>query len=339
MSGGGEEAFVAWLERRLPRAAGSSAIGDDTVELAARGRLVVTVDQQIEGTHFASGLDLALLGRRLLAVNLSDLAASGARPRWALLALGLPPETDPRPLVEGLLAEAKRHQVALVGGDVAHAPLLTASLTLLGDKPAGAAPLGRDRARPGHAIWLGGPVGESALGCELVLRGAELHGRRVEFPEDLAAALPSGDRLAAAARRAAARHLVPRPQLELGQWLSAQRRRAGAAIDVSDGLAKDLRRICTASGVGAQLDLRLLRRAVVPAHEALADALELDPIAVALAGGEDYVLLFTLPEAVTPPQRFACRRIGTITRRSAVEFLDAAGESHPLPALGWDHLS
>lgn len=334
----GEEAFVAWLERRLPRSPGSSPIGDDTAELAARGRLVVTVDQQIEGTHFASGLDLATLGRRLLAVNLSDLAASGARPRWALLALGLPPETDPRPLIDGLLAEAKRHGVVLAGGDVAHSPVLSASLTLLGDKPRGAASLGRDRARPGHALWLGGPVGESALGCELVLRGAELRGKRVVLPEAEDEDFLLQGKTAAAGRRAVARHLVPLPQLELGAWLAGLGRRAGAAIDVSDGLAKDLRRLCTASNVGAELDLRLLRRAVVPEHEALATALGLDPIAVALAGGEDYVLLFTLPATVTPPDRFACTRIGTITRQRTVHFLDATGAPHPLPALGWDHL-
>jgi len=329
---GGEEAFVAWLGRRLPR----SPIGDDTAELAARGRLVVTVDQQIEGTHFASGLDLATLGRRLLAVNLSDLAASGARPRWALLALGLPHETDPRPLVEGLLAEAARHGVVLAGGDVAHSPLLSASLTLLGEKAAGAAPLGRDRARAGHALWLGGPVGESALGCELVLRGAKLRATKAVLFKTKDFHLKG--RLAVAGRRAVARHLVPEPQLALGAWLAALGRKAGAVIDVSDGLAKDLRRLCTASGVGAELDLRLLRRAVAPLHEELAAALTIDPIAVALAGGEDYVLLFTLPEDVAPPPRFGAARVGTITRSRRVVFLDAAGRPHPLPRLGWDHL-
>jgi thiamine-monophosphate kinase len=329
----GEEAFVAWLRRRLPAPV---RVGDDTAELAARGRLIVTVDQQIEGTHFASGLDLPTLGRRLLAVNLSDLAASGARPRWALLALGVPPETDPRPLVEGLITEAKRHGVALVGGDVAHSELLLASLTLIGDKPSGRASLGRDRARPGHALWLGGPVGESALGCELVLRGAQLRKGKVFLSKTKDFQL--GESLRPAARRAVARHLVPEPQLALGSWLAALGSRAGAVIDVSDGLAKDLRRVATASGVGAELDLRLLKTAVAPRHEELAAAFGLDPIALALAGGEDYVLLFTLPESVVPPPRFAATRIGRITRARKLLFLDAAGESHPLPHVGWDHL-
>jgi thiamine-monophosphate kinase len=134
------------------------------------------------------------------------------------------------------------------------------------------------------------------------------------------------------------RHLLPAPQLELGLWLAALGRRAGAAIDVSDGLAKDLRRVATASGAGAELDLRLLHTAVAPGHEQLAAALGLDPIAVALAGGEDYVLLFTLPASVEPPARFGCTRIGRIVRGRDIVFLDAAGERHPLPALGWDHL-
>jgi len=327
---GGEEAFVAWLRRQ----ASSEGIGDDVAELTARGRLVVTVDQQLEGTHFAPGLDLETLGRRLLAVNLSDLAATGGRPRWALLALGVPEDTDPRPLVRALLASAADHGVKLVGGDIAHSPLLGATLTLLGEKTAKAASLGRDRARPGHRLWLGGPVGESALGCELVVRGAGLRGRSATLPSSF----PQKGELAVAARRAVRRHLVPTPQLELGRWLAGLGRRAGAAIDVSDGLAKDLRRVCTASGVGAELDLRLLRGAVAPRHLELADALAIDPIAVALAGGEDYVLLFTLPEGIEPPARFGASPVGTMTKSKRVLFLDAEGHRHPIPHIGWDHL-
>lgn len=327
---GGEEAFVAWLRRQ----AASEGIGDDVAEVAARGRLVVTVDQQLEGTHFAPGLDLPTLGRRLLAVNLSDLAATGARPRWALLALGIPEETDPRPLVRALLADARRHGVRLIGGDVAYSPILVSTLTLLGEKAPKDASLGRDRARPGHRLWLGGPVGESALGCELVVRGAALRGRSATLP----ASFPQTGGLAVAARRAVRRHLLPSPQLELGRWLVGLGRRAGAAIDVSDGLAKDLRRVCTASGVGAELDLRLLRRAVAPRHLELADALAVDPIAVALAGGEDYVLLFTLPPTVEPPARFGASPVGVVTKSKRVLFLDAEGDRHPLPEIGWDHL-
>lgn len=339
MSAGGEERFVAWLRRRVPR---PELIGDDTAELAARGRLIATVDQQIEGTHFAAGLDPRAVGRRLVAVNLSDLAASGARPRWALLALGVPPESDPRPLVEGVLAESKRHGLVLAGGDVAHAPALAATLTLLGEKERGDATLGRDRARPGHALWLGGTVGESALGCELMLRGVSVVGKAVLFSdqdEDEDQDLQLGERLLGAARRAVLRNVLPIPQLELGRWLAALGpRRAGACIDVSDGVAKDLRRLCSASDVGAELDLPALRRATSRDFESLAVALGLDPVAVALAGGEDYVLLFTLPPSVEPPAAFRCVRVGRIVRGSRVVMIDREGGRHDLPNLGWDHL-
>lgn len=331
----GEERFVAWLRRRLPQ---PGLVGDDTAELAASGRLIVTVDQQIEGTHFAPGLDPRLVARRLVAVNLSDLAASGARPRWALLALAVPPESDPRRLVEGVLAESKRYGLILAGGDVAHAPLLTASLTLLGEKDRRDATLARDRAQPGHGLWLGGTVGESALGCELLLRGASLAGKTVSLPPQITD-LPLKRELLSPARRAVRRNVLPNPQLALGRWLAELGgRKAGACIDVSDGLAKDLRRLCTASGVGVELDLRQVRRATSPRFEELAVALGLDPVAVALAGGEDYVLLFTLPVSVEPPPSLRCRRVGTVTRGRRLLMLDRDGRRHPLPRLGWDHL-
>jgi len=320
VSAGGEERFVAWLRRRVPQ---PMLVGDDTAELDVSrppGRLVVTVDQQIEGTHFAPGLAPRAVGRRLVAVNLSDLAASGARPRWALLAVGVPPETDPRPLVAGVLAEAKRHGLILAGGDVAHAPALAASLTAIGDKRRG------------------GTVGESALGCELMLRGVAVAGRTVLFSDE-GNDPPLEERLLGAARRAVLRNVLPTPQLALGQWLAALgARRAGACIDVSDGVAKDLRRLCAASGVGAELDLPSLRAATSRGFESLAVALGLDPVAVALAGGEDYVLLFTLPQEVAPPPAFRCVRVGRIVRGAEVVMLDRDGRRHPLPNLGWDHL-
>jgi thiamine-monophosphate kinase len=331
----GEEQFVAWLRRIAP----GSPIGDDTAELAARGRLVVTVDQQIEGTHFAPGLDGGTIGRRLLRVNLSDLAASGATPRWAFLALGLPLDVDPKPIVKSVVADAKRFGVTLAGGDVARAEVLSASLTLIGEKRPRDASLGRDRAKAGHAIWLGGTVGESALGCELLLREGSSEEEGEEEGEEEAKGFQLGEKLLAAARRSVRRNLLPAPQLVLGRWLASLGRRAGACIDVSDGLAKDLRRVCAASGVGAELDLRLLKRATPPRFEALAEALGLDPIAVALAGGEDYVLLFSLPESVSPPARFCCVCVGRFVAGRSLSMLDASGRRLPLPSIGWDHLN
>ena len=326
-----EDELVAWLRRRLPR--GGDRLGDDTARLPAQGPHVVTVDQQIEGVHFPAGLDGATIGRRLLAVNLSDLAASGARPLWALLALTLPSGYDPRPLFRGLLAAGREHRVSLVGGDLARGPRLAAALTLAGALAPGAAPLGRDRARPGDSLWLGGTVGDSGLGRELLLRGARPAGRRVELPAGLVPAP-----LAAAARGAVARHLRPQPQLALGRALAGTRG-AGAAIDLSDGLALDLRRICRASGVGAEIDLAQLQRALAPRFEPLAAALDLSAVGLALGGGEDYVLLFTLRPGVAPPRGHRALRIGTILDGRALRLRDAAGRRHPLPRLGWDHLA
>jgi len=334
MGGRGEEAFVAWLRRKT---GARTFIGDDAAELAAQGRLVVTVDQQIEGTHFVSGLDPRLLGRRLLRVNLSDLAACGATPRWALLALGVPPEVDPRRVVEGVLLDAKRFGVALAGGDVAHSELITASLTLVGEKGKRDASLSRDRARPGQTIWLAGTVGESALGCELLLRGARVSGRSVQLPEDKR--LQIREELQKCARAAVWRNLLPTPHLDLGRWLAGLgSQRGGACIDVSDGLAKDLRRLCDASSAGCELDLRLVRKAISPRFEELATALGLDPIATALAGGEDYALLFTLPAKVVPPTRFGAVPVGAMSRARQISFLDRDGNRSELPRLGWDHL-
>jgi len=330
----GEEQLIAWLRGRLGR---GDLLGDDTATIPALRRAVVTVDQQSEGTHFYPGLAPAVLARRLLAINLSDLAASGAAPRLAFLALAAPHGFDHRAFFRALLAAAKRHGVVLAGGDLAHADKIHLTLTLIGERPAGGASLGRERARPGQRLWLGGPVGESALGSELVARGARLAGSGVQgLPKRLAA---ERARLAGAARRAIRRHLLPTPQLALGAWLAGLGRRAGAAIDLSDGLAKDLRRLCAASGVGAELDLRQVRQVVPPRFVELAQALGLDPIAVALAGGEDYVLLFTLPEEIAPPRAFRAHAVGRITRTPEVLFLDADGERHPLPNLGWDHLA
>ncbi|MGE0641826.1 MAG: AIR synthase-related protein, partial [Thermoanaerobaculia bacterium] len=135
------------------------------------------------------------------------------------------------------------------------------------------------------------------------------------------------------------RHLRPAPKLELGRWLAALGpRRAGAAIDVSDGFAKDLHRICDASGVGAEIDAAALRSATAPGFASLCEAFNLDPAGLVESGGEDYVLLFTLPPAVAPPPRFRARAIGVVTRRREVVVVDRGGDAAALAPRGWDHL-
>ncbi|MEK7316914.1 MAG: AIR synthase related protein, partial [Candidatus Eisenbacteria bacterium] len=200
-----EERLVAWLGRRAGKGrspggtggiGGIGGIGDDTASLPRfGGRTVVTVDQQIEGVHFQEGLDPAVVARRLLAVNLSDLAASGAVPRHAFLALAAPEEFDHPTFFRALLSACRRFGVTLAGGDLATSVFLHLSLTLIGEKSPREAPLGRDQAKPGHRVWLGGTLGESAVGCWLVAMGARFRGAGVELPESLS--LQGGVRTAA----------------------------------------------------------------------------------------------------------------------------------------------
>jgi len=202
------------------------------------------------------------------------------------------------------------------------------ALTLLGTKEEGARWLQRSGAAPGHDLWLGGTIGESAAGRILIDRGARLEGSHVKLPAFLPAWLRS------AARKAVRRHLQPAPQLELGRWLGAQPE--GAAIDVSDGVARDLHRLCRASGAGAAIEAEALPYSF--RFYELCAALGADPLALALGGGEDYVLLFTLPAGLQPPEQFRCRRIGKITRDRVVSLIQNE-TSRDLPDLGWDHLT
>jgi len=337
-----EERLVAWLRaltttpgtaRHGTRRARGSLIGDDTATLPCQQ--VVTIDQQIEGVHFAAGLDPAVVARRLLAVNLSDLAASGARPRYAFLALAAPGDFDHRRFFRALIRGCGDFGVVLAGGDLALAARLHLSMTLIGERRRGEATLARDCALPGQRLWVGGSLGESALGRELVRRGARLRGTRVELP----AFFSVKGKLRAAATCAVRRHLLPSPQLELGAWLAKRKGVTGAAIDISDGLAKDLHRLCAASGVGARLDGAALRAAGPADFDDLAEALRLDPDRLRESGGEDYVLLFTLPKRTSPPGRFGAFAIGTVTRAGTIVVDDSELGPRLLDAAGWDHLS
>jgi thiamine-monophosphate kinase len=324
----GEDGLVAWLRQRT--GGEGSLLGDDGAVLAGRREVVVTVDQQIEGVHFASGLDPSVVARRLLRVNLSDLAAMGAVPREAFLALAAPPGFPHRRFFVALLGEARRFGVRLAGGDLSRAAAVSASLTLLGERVRGGRWLRRGQARPGDRLWLGGTLGESALGCQLVARGAKWARGLVAIPR--AAGVPP--ELRRAARRAVRRHLLPEPQLLLSRWLAARRR--VAAIDVSDGLARDLHRLCRASGVGAVLEADVLP--VARGSDALSRALHQDWRALALSGGEDYVLLFTLPASAAPPDEFGCVAVGRVTRGPAIQ-MRTGGAMRPLRDMGFDHLA
>jgi thiamine-monophosphate kinase len=308
-----EDRLLAWLRGRI----GPGSLAGDDAAVLPRGAWAVTVDSQIAGVHVDPGLDPALLARRLLAVNLSDLAAMGALPAYAFLALSAVRGFDHRRFFRAFLAACRPHRLALAGGDLAtHPTATTATLTLLGRRRRRGHWLARGNARPGDALWLGGTVGESAAGRALLDTGGP------------------GSGAGAAGRRAVRRHLLPTPQLALSAWLARQTR--AAAIDVSDGVALDLRRLCRESGVGAVVEPEALPLAT--GFAALCRRLGRDPLALALGGGEDYVLLFALPSRREPPTRFGCRRIGEIVRGRRLVLRSEDGRKRPLPALGWDHL-
>jgi len=326
----GEDELLRWLRRRSAER-GGSLIGDDAAILPRAETWAVTVDGQIENTHFRSGLDPAIVARRLLEVNLSDLAAMGAEPAHGLLALAAPEGFDHRRFLRAFEDACKKRGVGLVGGDLARNDRLTAFLTLFGRRAPGGRWVERAGARPGQDLWVGGTLGESAAGALLIDRGARIEKRSVFLPESFEA-VPQ--RLERAARRAVRRHLEPRAQLELGRWLASID--CGGALDVSDGLARDLHRMCEESSCGAEVELDRLPHA--ENFESLARELESESESLALAGGEDYVLLFTLETGVEPPARLGCRRIGrTIEDRHVYQI--RGGRRRRLAPLGWDHLS
>jgi len=329
MSWGAEDRLHQWLRQKL-RQSGFDRLGDDGAILPAGGPWAATQDQQIEGVHFPAQLDPVLIARRLLAVNLSDLAAMGAEPAYAFLALSCPPDFDVRRLLSSFVVACRGFDVELAGGDLSRNDSVTASLTLLGKKSAGGRWLKRSNGEPGDGLWIAGDLGLSAVGRHLLEAGAGLDGRRIRIP----ASLPLTTREQSLARRAVRRHLIPRPQLAVGRWLASRRR--AAAIDVSDGLALDLHRLCRESNAGAYLDGDCLQNE--SAFQTLCLKLEMQPIAAILAGGEDYALLFTLPPRVQPPTELGCRLIGRLDAALDL-YLFSQGRTELLPALGWDHFA
>lgn len=290
-------------------------IGDDAAVLTPPPgqRLVACCDTLIADVHFPSDASPDAVGHRALAVNLSDLAAMGATPAWALLSLTRP-DADAAWVdgaARGFADLASRYKVALVGGDTTRG-VCSLTVTALGLLPAGSAGLGRDGARPGDGVYVTGTLGDAALGLRI-------------WQADGAAPLAPDVRAYLEARL-----LQPEPRVALGQALLGQ---ASAAIDVSDGLAVDLSRVLGASGVGATLDLTAL-----PASDAFTRAG--GQLEDALYGGDDYELCFTLPDGVPLEGVDGCvpvTRIGTIDAQPGLRGRDAAGHVASLSAGGYDH--
>ena len=262
----------ALTARRAEPSGVQLGIGDDCALLgpASGMQVAVSTDMLVEGRHFAAGADPFKLGHKALAVNLSDLAAMGAAPRWATLALALPSADEAwlERFSAGFLALADRFEVALIGGDTTRGPL-NISVTIMGEVPAGLA-LYRAGAQPGDEIWVSGELGGAALALQH-------EAGRVTLDE--------GDRPAMLSRL----H-EPEPRVALGERL---RGIATSAIDVSDGFAGDLAHILERSSVGALVHYADLPRPAV--FSRIGDA-ELERGCV-VAGGDDYELVFTAPQA------------------------------------------
>ena len=295
-------------------------IGDDAALLTVPPghELAVAIDTMVEGVHFPRGTRASDIGWKSLAVNLSDLAAMGATPAWALLALTLPDGNVDfvDNLIDGFAHLAQPHRLALVGGDTTRGPL-TISIAVHGFVPPGQA-LRRDGAQVGDAVLVTGTLGDAAAG--LYCKTSSVTDIRPGVREFLFGRLNR-----------------PEPQLAAGLALRGQ---ASSCIDISDGLVADLGHICAASSVGAEIDVARLPRS--PAMLALFD----DATArdFALVGGDDYELCFTVPEnrladVRADLARVGCgaTRIGSIVQGHGVAVRDANGERFDVTHAGWEH--
>jgi len=307
-----------------PAATALLGVGDDCALLMPTpGQvLAVSTDMLVSGVHFFPDADPFLLGHKTLAVNLSDLAAMGATPRWATLALSLPQADEDwlAAFSAGFFALADRHGVELVGGDTTRGPL-NLCVTILGEVPPDAA-LRRDGARVGDDIWVSGELGAAALAL------ACLQGRATLTEADATACI----------RRLHA----PEPRVQLGLAL---RGLAHAAIDLSDGLLADLGHILERSAVGAELDYAALPGGL--ARSSLADvAGEILLQRCLLAGGDDYELCFTAaPVRRAQVETIAARlglpltRIGSITMGAGCTVRAADGGRIVVEEGGYDHFA
>jgi thiamine-monophosphate kinase len=296
-------------------------IGDDAAVLRPASGIewVVTTDAFLENVHFLRKVHPPkAVGYKALARATSDIAAMGARPRYFFLTMGLPDACARAWLddfLDGMARAARRFGLTLAGGDTTKYPAVVISLTVVGEIGRGKAVL-RSGARPGDLLCVSGRLGEAELGLRLIQR--KLH-KRKHWTKLLK------------------KHFYPEPRLALGEWLAAHRC-ATSMIDTSDGLSTDLGHICKASQVGAIVWASKIPAARIP-PELLRTGL--DPLDLALNGGEDYELLFTVPKKFLSrlPRKLRgipVTVIGEITRDKKVILIGPDGLSTPLQSKGWD---
>ncbi len=300
-------------------------IGDDSAILAPNGRTgwALSCDSFIEDVHFLAKIHPPeSVGYKSLVRAASDLVAMGASPKYFLLALALPSlRTDSwlDGFARGMGRAARLLGMRLIGGDTTSSKLISICITVLGEIDRGRA-LTRSGAKPGDIVYVSGKLGRAQLGLDLI---------RSKF------------RLRAEFQRWLRPHLYPEIRVQLGGWL-ARKEIASAIMDISDGLSTDLNRLCAASGVGARITASAVPRVAIPASisSALRDR-SLDALQMALHGGDDYELLFTVPRRNLGRLRRApgysdLTAIGEITRARQVVTVDDDGLASTIDARGWD---
>jgi thiamine-monophosphate kinase len=307
-----ERALIAAIRRRKQPAI-AAGIGDDcaVLRIPAGHEFLITTDFSLEGVHFRRDWHSPeSVGHRCLARGLSDIAAMGGNPVAAFLSLALPPKLPQRwvdRFFDGLLKLAMEFKVTLAGGDTSQSPSgILADIVVVGSVPKGKAVL-RSGARPGDRIYITDKLGESAAALAALRSGRKI--RTADFP----------------------RHFTPEPRLKIGQYL----RKYGLAssmIDLSDGLSTDLDHLCQESGIGAEVNVAAVPRAMAgkPAREV--------SLALALHGGEDYELLFTSAKRV--PARIAglsVTEIGRVVRGKKLTLISPTGARKSLRPEGWEN--
>lgn len=318
--------LIEIIKRRCTKARADVCvgIGDDAAVVAvpAGHELVICVDTLVAGVHFPLETDAADIGWKSLAVNLSDLAAMGATPAWALLSLTLPAADADfvSRFADGFAELAALYQLELIGGDITRGPL-SITVAVHGLVPSGRA-LRRDAARPGDAVFVSGTLGDAAGGLRCL---------QAQSAKDSAMDAACATLIASLNR--------PSPRVAAGLAL---RDLAHACIDVSDGLLADLGHVARASGVGIEIEEDGL-----PASAALLERFDIATArALQLHGGDDYELAFTVGEAQiaamqTAMSRAGCRvsRIGRVIAEAGVHVVDRNGTRKPVDGKGWEHFA
>ena len=306
-----ERDLVARLQKLFPK------IGDDA---AVIGDQVITTDMLVEDVDFTRAIPIEFIARKSLAANLSDLAAMGATPTVAVIALGAPPNLDIEKFMIAMADAAKSHSIEIVGGDVSRSDKIIVSIAALGTTKR---PLLRSGAKNGDRIYVSRPLGASDAGLQLLQRG---------WPLDPPRDLPYAQREFASA--VIQRHIDPEPEVALGIALDAIAA-VTSCIDISDGLSTDLNHLCDASGVGAEIERE--RIPVFPDLASTGVTLGIDVRKAVLHGGEEFALLFTstLRESeLSARTRRPVFAIGRIVSGKGVRL-----DGQPLEPGGYDHFA